>query len=87
MEAMVTMNISLDEATVEKLKAVAQHAGKRVEDIVADFVHGSLDEEERYLAAVQLGIDQVDAGEVVDFDEAFDSIAEKLKKMAAGKTA
>ena len=78
---MVTMNISLDEQAVEKLRTIAEKAGKRVEDLVAELVQGTLNEEERYRAAVREGIAQADAGRLVDFDDAFDRVAEKLKRM------
>lgn len=81
---MVTMNISLDEQAVEKLRTIAENAGKRVEDLVAELVQGTLNEEERYRAAVREGIAQVDAGRLVDFDDAFDRVTEKLKRRNTG---
>lgn len=81
---MVTMNISLDEQAVEKLRTIAERAGKRMEDLVAELVQGTLNEEERYRAAVREGIAQADAGRLVDFDEAFDRVTEKLNRMNTG---
>lgn len=83
--SMVTMNISLDEAAVERLRELAAKAGKRVEDLIAELVQGTLNEQERYRAAVRDGIAQADAGELVDFDDAFDRVSEKLKRMTAGQ--
>ncbi|MCC7111866.1 MAG: hypothetical protein IT382_21405 [Deltaproteobacteria bacterium] len=81
---MVTMNISLDDEAADKLRAIAAKAGRRVEDLVAELVQGTLNEEERYRAAVREGIAQADAGRLVDFDEAFDRVTEKLKRMNTG---
>ena len=81
---MVTMNISLDEQAVEKLRTIAEKAGKGVEDLVAELVQGTLNEEERYRAAVREGIAQADAGRLVDFDDAFDRVTEKLKRKNTG---
>lgn len=81
---MVTMNISLDEQAVEKLRTIAEKEGRRVEDLVAELVQGTLNEEERYRAAVRVGIAQADTGRLVDFDEAFDRVTEKLKRMNTG---
>ncbi len=82
---MVTMNISLDEQAVEKLRAIAAKLDKPVEDLVAELVQGTLSEEERYRVAVREGIAQADAGRLVDLDDAFDRVTEKLKRMHAGQ--
>lgn len=81
---MVTMTISLEDAAVEKLRTIADKAGKRVENLVAELIQGTLNEEERYRAAVREGIAQADAGRLVDFDDAFDRVSEKLKRMNTG---
>ena len=82
---MVTMNISLDEQAVEKLRAIAAKLDKPVEDLVAELVQGTLSEEERYRVAVREGIAQADAGRLGDLDDAFDRVSEKLKRMHAGQ--
>lgn len=82
---MVTMNLPLDDKTLEKLKAKAAEAGKRVEELITELVLGTLDDDERYRAAVREGVAQADAGKLVDFDVAMDRIKAKLTSMKAGR--
>ena len=75
---MVTMTLPLDEAAIDKLTAKAQRAGKHIEELVTDLLLGTLDEDERYRAAVRQGLAEANAGQLVDFDRALDRIAAKL---------
>ena len=68
LQVMVTMNLGLDAASLEKLKAKAEKAGRPVEELVTELVLGTLEDDERYRAAVREGIAEADAGKLVDFD-------------------
>lgn len=70
---MVTMNLGLDQEALEKLKAMAEKSGKRVDELVTELVLGTLgdeydldEEEER---AVAEGIADMNAGRFVSHGE------------------
>lgn len=69
LELMVTMNISLDEALAKRLEQLARRTGKPVEAIMADAAREHLDYTERFLADVEAGVRDADAGRVHSADE------------------
>ncbi len=69
LESMVTMHISLDEDLAKRLEDLAKRTGKAVEAIVADAARVHLDYTERFLADVEAGVADADAGGVHSADE------------------
>jgi predicted transcriptional regulator len=79
---MVTLSISIDDARFATLAKKAAQEGKPVEELLQPFVDEFIDEFE-YLAAVDEGAAQLDAGEVVDGDVVFaklDALLATLQK-------
>lgn len=82
--AMVTMNISLDEQLAQQLEELAKESGKPAGELAAEAVRALL-ARKQYLKAVDEGLEDVKAGRVVDFDEGFDQVRDKLTKMKAAR--
>jgi predicted transcriptional regulator len=79
---MVTLSLSIDDARFAALAKKAAQEGKPVEELAAAVVDEFIDEFE-YLAAVDAGAAQLDAGEVVDGDVVFaklDALLATLQK-------
>ena len=60
-----------------QLVRVASHAGKPVEQFLTEAALGALDENHRFLEAVEKGIAAADRGEFIE-EEAMDARVEKM---------
>ena len=64
----------------KRLEALAESAGRSASELAAAVLRDFLEENERHLAAIDVGIAAADAGELIDFD---DVEADVQKKLAA----
>lgn len=74
---MVTMSLHLDDALFRRIEAIARRFGRSVEDTAADLLMGSVDED--YIAAVEQGLRDVNAGRTVTHDEVERYVQAKLR--------
>ena len=62
-----------------QLSRIATHQGMDTEHLVKDAVLRLLEEDKRFLAAVQIGIDQADRGEFIAHEEVLERIERILR--------
>jgi predicted transcriptional regulator len=61
------------------LSAIAAHAGTDTEHLVKDAALRLVEEDAKFRAAVQRGIEQADRGELIDHDEVVARIERRLQ--------
>ena len=71
---MVTLSVPIDEARLAALKLRAAREGKLVEALILSAADDVLADEAEYLAAVQEGLDDIEAGRIVEADAVFDEL-------------
>jgi predicted transcriptional regulator len=62
------MQLDFTSDQIAKLSQIANHEGKNAEQLAKDAILRVLEDNARYLAAVQEGIDQADRGEFVEHE-------------------
>jgi predicted transcriptional regulator len=67
----------------QRLETLAESAGRSASELADAVLRDFLDENERHLAAIDVGIAAADAGDLIDFD---DVEADVQKKLAALST-
>ncbi|MDC3959068.1 CopG family ribbon-helix-helix protein [Polyangium jinanense] len=72
--------LALDPELRERLERIAQAAGRSVSELAGAVLRDFIDENDRQLAAIDAGIAEADAGELLDFEEVR---ADMHKKMSA----
>ncbi len=70
--------LMLDPQLRARLEKIAEAAGRSASEIVAAVVRQFLDENERDLAAIDAGIEEADAGQLLDYDEVKADVLAKL---------
>jgi predicted transcriptional regulator len=60
-----------------RLSQVADHSGTDAEQLVKDIVMRTIEEDERFRAAVRRGIEEADRGELIPHDE----VATRLERL------
>ncbi len=68
----------LDPQLRARLEKIAEAAGRSASEIVAAVVRQFLDENERDLAAIDAGIEEADAGQLLDYDDVKADVLAKL---------
>lgn len=77
---MVTLSISIDDAHFATLAKRAAREGKPVEELLQPVVDELIDESE-YLASIDEGLAELDAGKGLDGDEVFRNLHAMLAKL------
>lgn len=70
--------LSLDPQLHARLEKIAEAAGRSASEIVAAVVRQFLDENERDLAAIDAGVEEADAGQLLDYDDVKADVLAKL---------
>jgi predicted transcriptional regulator len=70
--------LMLDPQLRARLEKIAEAAGRSASEIVAAVVRQFLDENERDLAAIDAGIAEADAGQLLDYDDVKADVLAKL---------
>jgi len=65
----VHISIALDEEQNALLEALAQHQSRTPADLVASVIRDLLAKDAAWMAAVEVGLEDVRAGRVYDYDE------------------
>jgi predicted transcriptional regulator len=65
-----------------RLETLAESAGRSASELAAAVLRDFLDDNERHLAAIDVGIAAADAGELLDFDEVEADVRKKLATLA-----
>lgn len=68
-EAMVTINVSLDDKLAEELDALAKRMGRPLDDLTGDLFRRYLESMRRFVGDVNAGIADADASRVHTIDE------------------
>jgi len=71
----------LDPHLRARLEKLAEAAGRSASELVSAVLRDFLDENDRELAAIDAGIEEADAGQLLDYE---DVKADVLKKLSAG---
>jgi len=74
------MEINLTPEQESRLIQIAQHEGMEASDYLLKHALNSVDEDARFLAAVQEGIRQADAGNFIEEDEMDARVARMLQR-------
>jgi len=69
----------------ERLEKLAADAGRSVSDLADAVLRDFIDENESQLAAIDAGIAEAEAGELLDYDEVKADIQKKLSALSAKK--
>ena len=70
--------LMLDPQLRARLERIAEAAGRSASEIVAAVVRQFLDENERDLAAIDAGVAEADAGQLLDYDDVKADVLAKL---------
>ena len=73
------MQVEFTAEQVRQLSKIAAHAGMDPENLVNEAALRLVEEDARFLAAVQRGIDQADRGELIDHEEVVARIERRLR--------
>ena len=65
----VQVDVELTDAQKQQLEAIARHEEIPLGELIAKLVQSRLDDEARFRAAVQKGIDDIEQGRWIDHDE------------------
>ena len=71
------MEVHFSPEVETRLQQVAVASGKDAEQLIKDAVARMLENQARFIAGVQRGIEQADRGEFVDGEEAFQKLRSK----------
>ncbi len=74
------MQIDFTPEQISQLSRIASHQGKNAEQLAKDIVLRSLEDNARFLAAVDEGIAQADRGEFVEHEEVLKRIDRILQQ-------
>lgn len=66
----------------KRLETVAESAGRSASELADALLRDFLDENERHLAAIDVGIAAADAGDLIDFEEVEADIQKKLAALS-----
>lgn len=80
----VHMTIAIDDLVNDRLRALADIKQVSPEELVRDVLAEHLDYDRWFHAKVQEGIDSADRGELIDHDEVFARLHERMAKAASG---
>ena len=75
---MVTMHIPLDDEDAKRLSALAEKQGKSAETLIAETTRQFIEYTEGFLADVEAGIADADAGRVSPVDDVHRRLGAKL---------
>jgi RHH-type transcriptional regulator, rel operon repressor / antitoxin RelB len=75
--------LSLDPQLRARLEKIAEAAGRSASEIVAAVVRQFLDENEHDLAAIDAGVEEADAGQLLDYDDVKADVLAKLSARAS----
>ena len=81
---MVTMNVSVDDDLARELAVLAQKQGSSTEELLVGAAR-ALIEQQKYLAAVDEGLESADHDDLTDADEVFGAVRAKVEALRAGK--
>jgi predicted transcriptional regulator len=73
----------LDPVVGARLETLAASAGRSVSELVGAVLREFLDENDRHLTAIGVGVAEADAGELIDFDEVEADLDRKLAALSA----
>ena len=74
------LRVTLDPSLRARLEKLAEVFGRDASELVGAVLRDFLDENERQMAAIDAGIEEADAGELLDYE---DVKADALKKLSA----
>ncbi len=75
--------LALDPQIRARLERLAGAAGRTVSELAGAVLRDFVDENERQILAIDAGIAQADAGDLVDYDEVKADVREKLAALSA----
>ena len=82
-KAGLTPPLALDPYLWARLEKLAEAAGRSVSELAGAVLRDFLDENEQQLAAIDAGITEADAGQLLDYDDVKADILAKLSARAA----
>ena len=74
------MHLNLTPEQEAQLSRLARHEGMNAEELAKHAVLRFIEDNERFLAAVQIGIDQADRGDFVSHDEVKERISRLFRQ-------
>lgn len=77
-----TQPLMIDEDIRARLERVAAERGHSASKLAGAVLRDFLDEDDEFAKMVQVGIDQADRGELIDFEVVKDNLQQKLKQLA-----
>jgi predicted transcriptional regulator len=75
--------VTLDPAVWTRLQELAESAGRSVSELAGAVLRDFVDENDRHLAAIDVGIAAADAGELIDFEEVEADVHKQLAALSA----
>jgi predicted transcriptional regulator len=78
---MAAITIHLHDDALERAKAIAESAGRSLDDVVQEIAVEGIDEKSRVLAGIRRGLADLEAGRVVDVAHVNARIDEVLRKL------
>ena len=81
--ASLDASLTLDPQLWTRLEKLAEAAGRNVSELAGAVLRDFLDENERQLTAIDAGIAEADAGELLDSDDVKKELQGKLAALAA----
>lgn len=82
----MTMTISLTPALEEKLSRVASLTNRDINTVLEGLIADGLNEKLERLAAIQEGLDDLEAGRVVDHDEVISRVRATIARVKAERS-
>lgn len=74
--------LALDPYLRVRLERLAEAAGRETSELAGAVIRDFLDENERQMAAIDAGIEEADAGQLLDFDDVKTDVLKKLAVLA-----
>jgi predicted transcriptional regulator len=78
----VDLQLVLDPSLRERLEKLAAAIGRDASELAGAVLRGFLDENERQMAAIDAGIEEADAGHLLDYEDVKADVLEKLSALA-----
>lgn len=82
----MTMTISLNPALEEKLSRVASLTNRDINTVLEGLIADGLNDKLERLAAIQEGLDDLEAGQVVDHDEVISRVRATIARVKAERS-
>lgn len=78
----VDLHLALDPSLRERLEKLAAAIGRDASELASAALRGFLDENERQMEAIDAGIAEADAGQLLDYEDVKAGVLEKLSALA-----